>query len=1320
MDAVSTQGGTVLVFGTTQDDDGSVDRVEVRVDVNGDGDFSDAIDLYNGSSFTYDGDTDDPFEDETLWYVADGTDSWSVDLNQFGELYARGDHLGDGGLTGTITIRVKAVDMYGMESLETEKVVNLDNTVPIVQSLSHQSGDYDHGTFNLTANIIDDVLGGVRNVAVSYNNGSNWTTLYNEPTSYQDASITVNSAIDLDLDLPIETDNGLSPAYVADSDVLYLVLRVTDTSNYQTLKYIYLNIDNEPPTISLKLDDPVIFNPYDITGTDAIVYGHASDTGTVSGLNQVVFYFVDASNTVYDVENGNSQVVADPSDWEAVVALNDYAVPGSEEIYGIVIDDFDEYGTDSTGGGDGDLINEYITNAVGGTDWWAEFDSFNIPDGEITICYVVEDDAGNTDSGTQPAIIANNKPNFDTTLIGDDFDNSGSVSAVEMYDYPDTGTDPVIINTLRVEVTTDVSCTFRLFYEDLTNPLTAETGTGATSWNFEETSLGTGNSYEPGNHTFLIQAWDESTRVTSIKQIDVTVVDADNTPPELQVFPLREDYEDQRATDLAGSSVTYSNWNVSDQIRPAMTVPQQDFDPDTGADDIWYQGHIELIDYTGNDSVGSEDADVSGIITLSGYVYDNYGLKAIVGTMDNFNLGYDYDLNGVGGIEAGDEEHVLAYWDATTGGLIANDLSGDADYGNDLSTVGQRFTVEEISGGDPNHFGYENQNLNQDGHILYWTLTWDTSFITGVAAEDIEIQIEGLDFYGNRSALGGSAFTNETDGYDQVDVVPYMTDIIRDAASYNTIRSRYGAYPVREGETDVTIHGYNLDSDTTGALYLSDTYTGDDNGGGAGSWDTMAITGYTVNASNTVITFDVPATANSGWVRLFVNGDETTGVEAINNYNDNSLASNDEIDPYAAIDPNALPDEWTDDRYIHVWVSGNTATDYFFNSNSPKYPAMSINPTNDLLYASWSDYGTSDTYYTSVSAGTRTSIFGCFDPSEHTDIYVDAAGNVNVGYNANYYRNTGWTASTADAGGIYLYHTNNPPAQSYGNYHRFEMLYHEQQLMQLINPRVVRNGDRLYMTWYDTDQKGLKYGSILYYSNDTTELDWIAIDGGYDGDDTSGGNAVVATGRVAAAGEYSAIDVDEDGLPVIMYYDITNQTLRLAVASVADPDETEWTLQNVFGGSDPNRTFAGKYVSMMIDSAGYLHAVFYRSSTGDLIYIKSTNNPEGGAAYTFGDSVIIDNIGSVGKWADLALDGTTPYVSYLDSSRLDTFDGLKAAFYDSSLGAGEWEYMNVPLAYDISDFRTSIEHRYQTGTQWDVAIGYVSDRYRVTYYRPEP
>ena len=169
----------------------------------------------------------------------------------------------------------------------------------------------------------------------------------------------------------------------------------------------------------------------------------------------------------------------------------------------------------------------------------------------------------------------------------------------------------------------------------------------------------------------------------------------------------------------------------------------------------------------------------------------------------------------------------------------------------------------------------------------------------------------------------------------------------------------------------------------------------------------------------------------------------------------------------------------------------------------------------------------------------------------------------------------------------------------------------------------------------------------------------------------------VVTNGVAqstSAGDYVAIDVDErdtdgngtvdageGGMPVVIYYNTAAQTLRLARANKVNPtDPADWTRQNVFPAGDPNAQYSGQYVAMRFDADGGLHVVCYRSSTGDLLYLYAPD-ADNGAAYAFQNSVIVDSAGAVGTWADISLQGTVPHVSYLNSSMMGTFDGIKYA-----------------------------------------------------------
>jgi hypothetical protein len=445
---------------------------------------------------------------------------------------------------------------------------------------------------------------------------------------------------------------------------------------------------------------------------------------------------------------------------------------------------------------------------------------------------------------------------------------------------------------------------------------------------------------------------------------------------------------------------------------------------------------------------------------------------------------------------------------------------------------------------------------------------------------------------------------------------------------------------------------------------------------------------------------DLADITHSGWLTIVVNS-----VAAGNNENDNTILTNKEDDGNGI-----LSSLWNDDRYLHVWNTG----DSFNQSGNAEYPSMSID-SNGNLYGAWTDYATSEAYYGTTSS--RTSIFYMYDPAEYTDIHIDSSNNLTIAYLGNYYGGSGWDSSISTAGSMNVWDANAPQqvrrsaGYPWNYFYRFEMLYHDEMLLQFQRPKVARSGSNIHLAYFDNDTKAVKYGYVANGETDTGEQIWINLDGGQDAHDSE----VVASGRSTHAGEYVAIDVDEDGYPVVMYYDISNQTLKLARATSTTPTSaSNWTLQTVFDAGDPNKNYIGKYVTMKFDTAGNLYAACLKISTGNLVYLYAANVD--GTDYDFDQSVVIDNDGSVGAWADISLDGTTPYISYLNSSMIGTFSGLKVAYYDSA--KSNWEHEIVPLSTAINENRTNIEYK-KGSVNWRVAIGYASSNFDIVYLLPE-
>jgi large repetitive protein len=580
------------------------------------------------------------------------------------------------------------------------------------------------------------------------------------------------------------------------------------------------------------------------------------------------------------------------------------------------------------------------------------------------------------------------------------------------------------------------------------------------------------------------------------------------------------------------------------------------------------------------------------------------------------------------------------------------------------------------------NFTIDSQTLTESGgHQVSWTYQWNTAEITGAAKDNIDILFKALDF---SSGLDIDSTI--------VDVVPYISGIER---TLPTHRSKYGKFGVQEGETGVTLNGYNLaETGTNWVRVYNDA---------GGAYDTVNVTAS--GSPYTSMTVGLTDVTHSGWLRLAVNG-----IEAINNSNDNSLTSNKEDDGSGL-----GATRWTDDRYLRVWAVG----DEFDQSGDPGSPSMSIQ-SDGTLYGAWTNSADAETYYAGTTGGSRTSVFEKYDPPEYSDLYVDANDNLNLAYLANYYdgnNNWGflsiWNASAPrqnEAGG------------SWPNYNRvylFEWLGNDDMLYQFQRPRIARSGNNIHMAYYDMNEKTMKYSYVqngdAQTANEGTGVGahpHLNLDGGEAYPSGNGQSGPLT----ALAGEFVAIDVDENGRPVILYYDISNQTLKLAHSNAAVPTAYgDWTIQTVFKADDPNRSFVGKYVTMKIDGNGNIHAACSRTSSGSLIYLYAPD-ADGADDYSFAYSVEVDAEGAVGTWADITLNGTTPYISYLNNSMVGTFDGLKMAYYDN--GLSDWEYEIVPIITGINDKRTNLEYRKGT-VDWQIAIGYASSSFDIVYLKPE-
>ncbi|MBN2354109.1 MAG: hypothetical protein JXD23_16175 [Spirochaetales bacterium] len=696
----------------------------------------------------------------------------------------------------------------------------------------------------------------------------------------------------------------------------------------------------------------------------------------------------------------------------------------------------------------------------------------------------------------------------------------------------------------------------------------------------------------------------------------------------------------------------------NDATNPTVSIDA--FDADGNPDNNIVTGHIELPAVSkydngiANGDGTDDDADVSGIILLNGTAWDNFYVSDVQLTLDGLGTNV-----------------TVAQWNGTSHTLES---------------------IAPLPGGAV--FTIINQNITPaGGHTVTWSYRWDTSTVTNVAGANKNALFTSLDA-GSRTGVNSTSY----------DVVPYITGLLRSVGAEGTTRSKYGKYVVREGaaETNLTINGYNLAE--TGTNWTRVYRTASDV-----VYDEVAASKITANAPDyTSLTItDLADVTHSGVLRVMVNG-----VEAVNNINDNNQTNNKEDDGSGL--GSTL---WRDDRYLQVWQVGG-----FFGtagqSANGEYPSMGINSTG-TLYGAWIDRAGQRLYYATPGGG-RTSAFYMYDPPEFTDIYLDSNNNVNIAFLANQFAGTWSCSETNDLGSIagWVSDRTMPTQSSSGfssDYMQFEKLCHNQMLLQFQRPRVVRNGDNFHVVYYDQQSSSAKYAyvDVNPTPNEDEITTWVNLDGGIDGDTQTVSDSSPA--RSASSGEFIDIALDEDGYPVVLYYDISTQTLRLARATSLTPTSAaDWQRQEVFQAGDSNKQYTGSYVTMKFDATGNVYVACYNTSNGNLVYLYAPNVD--GADYSFGASTTIDSVGAVGAWADITLNGSIPYISYLNTSMVGTFLGLKIAYYDT--GKGAWEYSTLPLNVAVKDGRTNIEYA-KGAVSWTLAVGYKGTNFDIVYLKPE-
>ncbi|MEE0879758.1 MAG: hypothetical protein UH788_10855 [Treponemataceae bacterium] len=1063
-----------------------------------------------------------------------------------------------------------------------------------------------------------------------------------------------------------------------------------------------------------------------IKSASALLSGKVNDEINGSGVDYVMLYFtkkIGGTNYIFNPGNGKRTGISSTLSVKSTSGTDDailFPVASFADVKrnnnslsttNYIIIDKAEGLLDNGSNGDGDGYDE---NLKSNGEWMVTIDSSKLPDGVYEIFYVVVDIAGNARYYKDSMLVQNSAPFISSVVLSTDIDGDEACEVTfdghgdedKLYDSSifdkDTGianTDFVVRNNvlkIRVNVTGGKDpLKYYMIYKDSSGTEKKITGTLDNDHRSGIFEIKGDVFQSDGDSNYVI--WVEDSVENDIflsserQTIKLTLDNIDDVAPVAQFIELN--------TDTSDSNNRGSLFKDNSKI----------------------QGHIEP---RANSKFVEGTPDISGKIILRGEAYDNQRISSIK-------------------LELPTGEVDIAKWSDASKSLV----------------------------GSSNAELVKNE-LGLSGHYVEWSYVWDTNSFVGsnvnvsVVVNDSKPNTSASTSYASDNTVrtGDNKFNSNGWGYNSmtVDIVPYITNITR-YSKYPSTRARSGAIPLLRDEGTNRIEGFNLGtkSDKDGGN-LKVEITSDRKGTTSVTTDSIEI-GKDDDNTN-VITFYVPNDAKDGYLSTVVKG-----VRSINNINDNTQSYNKEGNEYQS-----NTKYWTDDRFVRIWQDtdrfGNTQTSTVNNTSielakNPAYPAMSMDASGKL-YASFTNYSMHNVYYTAINAKS-TAVFKGFDSPEETTILVTGSGSnvkVNVAYMGNYqsggdYAN--WNVDRGAAGGLHLYDPylkNSGKATAWKNHYmtRFELLYHNMQFQQFKNFRLARrdtndNGN-IHVAYYDIDTMSIHYSVINSdmdnYGQSNWESCWVNIDGDSDSDDTGkpgsgsssytrdtdGNNITLSNAcfsdsgltRTTATGEYVGIDLTlTNHYPVLVYFDSLNQVVKLARANtkVAKYDESCWKVQRVITNSadDNYTTTNGNYVDMQIDNNGYVHVVFVNGK-GELIYVKSTNNPnDGETEYEFGPSVVIAENSPMN--VDITVRGETPYIGYLSS--LGSFDGLNTAFFDKDLDLdnngspeGGWETMSAPLTNAVSNNRACVEaHPTPSSSSWESAHAYYSTGYyRVAYY----
>ena len=1277
-------GGPVTIYGTATDDD-SVSLVEMQIDVNGDGDFADSIDI-NGANGTA-----DDFEVESSWYAITGTTNWSVTINDNGDWYD--DNINN----GWIYVRVRATDENAKVSATQQISIRLDSTIPSIANLLPDDDELVFGTFNLTADISDNSR--IEGIQLSKNNGISFDDiLYYDPgdpgatpegyvlvSPYDTAGyVTITSITDISLDIPIDTTADFPDT----NGVLNYQLKAIDDTTptpFYTIGYRRFFVDNLYPTAAFDAD------PQDISTTTALVSGTAGDVG--GAISKVEVYFVRGTDFLRPDTVGSAGV--DTADmYDAVAdAVIEIEYPSSD-LYKIIIDDTDELGNDGGGTGDGDGYPEslFYDTGITGYRWSATFDSFNMSDGSLDIHYVVWDGAGNAAHYVEAgALVANFPPTISSIRVGADYDGLSGVVEGEKFDYLAGFTSSNIlyfeINTVEANITS-----YTVYYDlhpygspvlvvaspDTGNQMIEEIDIIGPPLNLSDDDP---DMYEgePGgiagyDGTHFIYEIENDLGVKTIGYITTTIINTDTVDPILEIYPTSRTVD----VKISPTGVFYDPGSEPslDNVVDGEVVLTLNALGDA-------QGHVELVDDSTYNNAGVTDADVSGIVAIRGYAWDDVGIDEITVQVE------------------GGAVVTVAQWDSV-----------DAR----LESLVAEFVIDPFTYPDPlpDTADTNTQVINENGHTVEWTYYWDTSVLPAAAitGNDIDVVFTTTDL--NSRTAGNPELA------DRYDVVPYIADV-QGSFENGTLqflkRSALGRYSVQSGET-IDIIGYNFDGAST----------------------VVSIPGTVASAAPVDDLHHIRLTIGGAAVSDELNV-TVGGISSLNNsnadvdYNDEAKTYFPDLDDGRKLsiwENNSITGFTGKTEAVMRPNAGRTGMDWYYVQNGQDVYHKDSADTAIRLTNSWNIKGGD---FTRNNDGTFMYLYlhdmNWYSGQDSFQYHGSVQWGKDISYEAAAYN---WHRTSTDRLGVGNLSFNND-----GNY-----AYTQKVMSRYENLRILANGTDadtdVFVTYFD---KATESRSIVFWSYKvgTAVGGGTNLAGGWTsnlqkqivgGSDTNypGGNyqigirtpfTGISRSEVTASNQDSkyfavAYDVTNNNF-YIVYYDETNLELKFAYNTDPVNNPGTWTIAAL-----PIDTGAGSYPAMVLDPDGDIHIAYYDSSLSNLKYAYMDDYLSTPEVYT------IDALFTNGMYNSITIrdfDATAgfdyrPVISSFSVSFAGTNFALRTAWPTTDLvtgysdgadsGTGEytgaWEVVAVSSSTAPGQTNSFIETDGAAFSQGDIVVGY--------------